>query len=296
MTEAGRRRAPRTQLLRAHPRLEAVSPEPGAFDEDAMYALLAEEPDAAAALLVDLAGAYDPVLRARARALAGRLAIRSARDARSWRRGVGQIVSRAGPHEGDLDVDASIERAGGRPRRAEDLVVRGWMAPDQATVLCIDRSGSMAGTQVLIAATAAAGVLLAAEGRTRAGVLAFGSEAVVLRRIDERRPVSVVVDDILSLRGHGVTDLGLALRTAAQELTGAGRSTRVAIVLSDVIATTGSDPRHAARGIDHVHVLGTSEAPESVAAGRALAKAGGGRHRVVTDLHSLAPALTALLT
>ena len=53
---------------------------------------------------------------------------------------------------------------------------------------------------------------------------------------------------------------------------------RIAIVMSDCLATTGGDPLAALSGIDHLHVLGTSAAPESVASGQALARRAGGRY------------------
>jgi Mg-chelatase subunit ChlD len=272
-----------------------VSPEVGQLDEDALDALFDADAAAAGQLLVDLVGAVDPVLRARARKLAGRLALRTARGTVARARGVGTVVSRVGA-EGDLDLDASIERAGGRPRDASTLVARTWAAPDQALMLCIDRSGSMRGVQVLVAATAAAAVLLAADGRSRAGVLAFGTDALVLRAPAVPRGVDAVVDDVLSLRGHGVTDLALGLTTAREELASSHRASRIAVVLSDCLATTGADPTTVLGGFDRVHVLGTSDDPASVAAGQRLARAGGGRHRVVTSLAELAPALTQLLS
>ncbi len=267
----------------------------GELDEDALDALFDADAEAAGQLLVDLVGAADPVLRARARRLAGRLALRTARGTVARARGVGTVVSRVGA-EGDLDLDASIERAGGRPRDPAELVARTWAAPDQALMLCIDRSGSMRGVQVLVAATAAAAVLLAAEGRSRAGVLAFGTDALVLRAPGSPRPVDAVVDDVLSLRGHGVTDVALGLTTASEELAADHRASRVAVVLSDCLATSGADPITVLGGFDRVHVLGTSDDAASVAAGRRLARAGGGRHRVVTGLGQLAPALTRLLS
>ena len=101
---------------------------------------------------------------------------------------------------------------------------------------------------------------------------------------------------MLALRGAGTTDLALALRTAARELAGApGGADRVALLLSDALATAGEDPLAAAAGIDRLHVLGTSPAADAVAAGRALAARGGGRYLPATSLESLAPAIAALL-
>src|SRR6185503_4479800 len=135
----------------------------------------------------------------------------------------------------------------------------------------IDHSGSMSGHSVALAAIAAAAVVLTRTDRTTTSVIAFAADALVLQAQGEIRRPEAVVDELLSLRGEGRTDLALALRTAAAQLRREPASERLAIVLSDCRATTGSDPLAAAAGLDRGHVLGTSDEPDSVAAGRALA-------------------------
>ena len=58
-----------------------------------------------------------------------------------------------------------------------------------------------------------------------------------------------VVNDVLRLRGNGVTDVGLALRTAAGQLRRSNAGRRLAVLLSDCRATTGGDPLPHAAGI-----------------------------------------------
>jgi hypothetical protein len=50
------------------------------------------------------------------------------------------------------------------------------------------------------------------------------------------------------------------------------------------------------RGVDRLHVLGTSREPDSLAAGRALARRGGGRHIVVLHPPEVAQAMSSLLS
>jgi hypothetical protein len=69
----------------------------------------------------------------------------------------------------------------------------------------------------------------------------------------------------------------------------------VAVLMSDCLATAGADPLMSLRGVDRLHVLGTSSEPDSLAAGRALARRGGGRHIVVLQPHDVARAMSSLL-
>jgi magnesium chelatase subunit D len=100
---------------------------------------------------------------------------------------------------------------------------------------------------------------------------------------------------VLALRGRGVTDLALGLRTARRQLERAGGTERLVLLLSDCLATAGDDPLQALVGIDRLHVLGTDAAPDSVQAGTSLARGGGGRYLQVTRPSALPGAISRLL-
>ena len=294
--EASRRTTSRHQLAANHEALEAVSPQVGELDEAAFEALYADDPDEALALLADLAVATDPVLRARARRLAAKVFVRMGRGGRAARRGLRRVVPEPGWQEGDVDLDRTLERAGGlRPRSGDDLVVRRWRAPERAVCLLVDRSGSMSGEAVALAAVAASSVVLAAGDRTDTSVVAFNRDAVVLQEQGRRRPPHEVVEDLLTLRGRGTTDVALALTAARRQLGRAPATEKVVVLLSDCLATAGADPLAAAGGIDRLHVLGTSDDPESVRAGQTLAQRTGGRYLRLADVAAVAPAMTSLL-
>jgi magnesium chelatase subunit D len=118
---------------------------------------------------------------------------------------------------------------------------------------------------------------------------------VVLRPLGSARPAGRLVEEVLSLRARGTTDLALALRAAARQLRRAEADERAALLLSDCLATAGGDPLAAVTGLGRVHVLGTSALPESVRAGTALARRGGGRYVRVASVSELAGAMTALV-
>ena len=182
--------------------------------------------------------------------------------------------------EGDLDLDLTLEVAGGRPRHADELIARRWGAPKRAVCLLVDHSGSMEGHAVGLAAMAAAAVVLTRTDTATTSVIAFAKDALVLQAQSEIRPP----------RGRARRRTALAARQrphrprprpsdrVAPAQSREPASERLAIVLSDCRPTAGTDPLAALPALDRVHVLGTSDAPDSVAAGRALAARARGRY------------------
>jgi Mg-chelatase subunit ChlD len=248
------------------------------------------------ALLADLGAATDPKLRAQARRLAARLFVRAGRLGAEPARGYRRLTPARAAGEGDLDLDLTFEVSGGRPRHADQLVARSWSAPRRALCLLVDHSGSMRGHAVGLAAMATAAVVLTRGDRHSTSVIAFAADALVLQAQGETRPPAALVDDLLSLRGKGRTDLSLALRTAARELSKAAAAERLAIVLSDCRPTAGGDPLEALAGLDRVDVLGTSDAPDSIAAARTLASRARGRYLPATRFVELQAGLVSLLS
>ena len=221
--------------------------------------------------------------------------IRMARQGAPARRGSRRLSSVRGV-EGDLELDRTLDRTGGlRPRHAEDFVVRRWGAAQRAVCLLVDRSGSMQGEAVAMAALAAAAVVIAGGEGSDCSVVAFSDRPIVLQSQGQRRPPDELVGELLTLRGLGTTDLGLALGAAASQLERAASPDRLAVLMSDCLATAGADPLASLRGVDRLHVLGTSVDTDSLSAGRALARRGGGRHDVVLHPYEVARAVSSLL-
>ncbi len=245
------------------------------LDESVVEESLAERPDETLALLGDLTGATDERLRALARALAGRVVLGIARADAERRRGIGRM--RTLPMDetgGDLDLDASIESlqlasATGVAPHAADLSVRTWARPEVAVCLVVDRSGSMSGARLAAAAIAAAAV--AERAPDDFSVLAFSDRVIVLKGQDQRRAAADVVDDVFRLRGHGPTDLALALRVAADQLSVSSAQRRRVILLSDCRPTQGTEPEVETGRLDEVWVIAPDDdADEAEAFARAV--------------------------
>jgi Mg-chelatase subunit ChlD len=204
------------------------------------------------------------------------------------------VVTRREPAGSDIDLDATLAARGAEPRwRAEHLHTRGWRSTGRAVVLLVDASGSVAGKKLATAVLTASALVQRMRPGDELGVIAFWSRAVVLRPLSADARIEALVDRLCDLRGGGTTDLELALRTAATQVSRSRASDRQVMLLSDGMATDSPDPVNAASALARVparlQVLALSGDGDAVASCAALAAAGGGR---VAALHrpSQAPA------
>ena len=295
MNEASKKTLSRRELSR-HPQFEQVSPEVGEIDEDAVDEAMDEDADAMLALLADLTGATDPKLRELAKRLAGRLFLEVSHRGPTRPRGIGKMALRPyRPDAGDLDLDASMDeivgaRAERRATDADALRVRGWVRPSTAISLLVDRSGSMGGKPLATSAMAAAA--MAWRSPADYSVIAFGKDVVVAKAQNSTKSGEQVVNDVLSLRGFGTTDLAGALRVAAEQLSRTNAGRRIAVVLSDCRATVEGDVEAAARALDEVVIL--APVGDDVEA-RALASRVGARVTVIDGPSDVPAALRTVL-
>jgi Mg-chelatase subunit ChlD len=236
-----------------------VSPELGELDELAVQDGLVDAPDEILGLLADLVGATDQRLRELARRLAARLFLDLARRGSSTRRGVSKIIEQPyRPDGGDLDIDASFDAiaeaaAAHAAVDADRLRVRSWSTPDTALCLLVDRSGSMGGKPLAAAAIAAAAVAL--RSPRDYSVLVFGKEVIAVKCQNAEASNKRVVSDVLSLRGHGTTDLAGALRASGEQLSRSTAARKIVILLSDCRATVEGDAIGAAMSLPEVVIV-----------------------------------------
>lgn len=236
-----------------------MSPDVGEIDEAVVEQGLVDDPDEMLALLADLTSAADQRLRDVARRLAARLFLDLARRGPTTKRKAGRISEQPyRPDGGDLDLDASFDviaeaRAAEAAVDAERLRIRSWGSPETALCLLVDRSGSMGGRPLATAAVAAAAVAM--RNPANYSVVAFGKETTLVKAQMTAVPADRVVTDVLSLRGHGTTDLAGALRAASAQLQRSGAPRQIAIVLSDCRSTVAGDVRAAAATLPEIVVV-----------------------------------------
>jgi Mg-chelatase subunit ChlD len=239
-----------------------------------------------------MAQATDANLARLARLLAGRLVLDLARTGQARSRGVGKLaVARADVAAGDLDIDASLDalvtaRAERRPPAIDELRATHWRKPGTAVCLLVDRSGSMDGERLASAALAAA--VCAWRAPAEFSVLAFGDRVVAIKELTQTKPAERVVAEVLALRGHGTTDVALALRAAHRQLAPSTATRKLTVLLSDAEVTTGGDPVPAARALDELVVLAPADQPEHA---QRLIESCGGRLATVGGPMSVLDAL-----
>ena len=289
----------RAELEARHPDLHRISPAVGDLDERAASEWAQEDPDAATALLADLAHATDARVRAAARRAALRIALRAPPGAprpsgRPW------LGTSADPDGADLDLDATLARLAITPRlRREDVRVRDWVRRGCAYVVLVDTSGSVGGARLAAGVLAAGAVATAMRPVDELAVVAFGADAFVLRPISSTAPPAAALDALLDLRGSGTTDVAHGLRAALGEAARAAAPRREILVLTDGLRTAGGDPlvvaATAGRVRSRLHVLALDDGPEAWDACRALAGAGGGRCAPLTSPGRAAAAIGEVL-
>jgi Mg-chelatase subunit ChlD len=265
--QAGKRTESRRDLQRKHDKLDEVSPEVGHLDEEAVERSLSEDPDETLAMLADLTGATDPKLRELARQLAGRIVVDLARRGSPRKRGIGKLqLQPLGDTGGDIDVDASIDglmsaRARGGVPDIDELKARAWSRPGTAFALVVDRSGSMGGDRLATAAVAAASVAWRAPEDH--SVLAFSNQVIVPKSQDGARPPEQVVQALLTLRGHGTTDVALALRAAREQLSRSRAVRKITILLSDCRHNVPGDVMPEATATEELVIIAPADDTEA---------------------------------
>lgn len=295
MVEQARRTVNRRSLER-NERFSDVSPEVGQVDIVAFDELMEEDPDQALTMLAAMAQATDVELARFAKQLASRLVLDVARLGPARSRGTGRLVRLpASVDRTDIDIDASMDaivtaRADRRPVALDELSASGWQRPSTALCLLVDRSGSMNGERLASAALAAAACSYRAPSEL--AVLAFSDRVIEIKGLQEKREIDKVVGDVLSLRGHGTTDVALALKAANRQLARSTAQRRVTVLLSDAEVTAGRDPIPMARALDELIILAPSDEARYA---EDLSRSAGGRLGLLDGPSSLVGTLRTVL-
>jgi Mg-chelatase subunit ChlD len=247
---------------------------------------------------VDHGGDPNPVdaaVLASVREIAAQLRLRPPAYYRRVRAPTGRRTPRPYRHQSDeLDLDRTIEVLLDDPHpSSEDLVVREAEVTRREVVLVVDASGSMRGERARIAA-AAVGALAGQLDEGELALIAFWSDAALLKPMSEPRRALDLVGDLLRIRASGLTNIAFPLQAARNELSAdPGRERRV-ILLSDCVHNAGPDPRDVAASLPRLDVLFDSGGESDGEMAHDLARRGRGQLHEVISTRQIAQALTAL--
>lgn len=231
-----------------------------------------------------------------AQRIARRLAIRRRpRDPRA-ERGAGKLASVPYRYRSDdIDLDRTIEILAERPVPEDtDIVVRERMRSRRAAVLIVDVSGSMRGEKVRIAAATVA-ALSADLADDQLALVAFWSDAALLKPLETRVAPSKLLDQLLRIPARGLTNVGFGLSVAHGELNRSSARRRTAVLLTDAVHNAGPDPREIARRFGELHVLCETDGEHDAPLAKDIARLGRGRYAPVATHRDVAPALNRLL-
>ncbi len=194
-----------------------------------------------------------------------------------------RVVSLAWPDDGDLDLDATVERP--RPWTPEDVRLTRRVAREADVVAVLDMSLSMTGEKIALVAVATAILRLKLE---HVAVVAFDTVPHILVRAGERVPLRELVRRVLEVPAQGYTNIEGGLVAGRQELARGRHPERVGMLFTDGVANVGHDPVRAAFRYPHLHVVHVGDHhPQGARACLAMARAGRGRiyrARVYGDL------------
>lgn len=117
----------------------------------------------------------------------------------------------------------------------------------------------------------------------------------VRERVRARRAY-LLLDEILSVRARGLTNLHLGLEVGLRELERATTTEQTAVLFSDGLHNLGEDPLPLAGKYRTLHVIGTTLEDAPVAACQELAAAGHGRSVFVRDPQDIPAAVSRCLS
>ena len=167
-------------------------------------------------------------------------------------------------------------------------------------VMILDTSGSMYG-RLLLNAALTTSVLAYNMEKEDYSIVLFNSTAMTLKRIDEKKSVTNIIDEILDSEAVGFTNIHIGLEKGLKELNKVRDITKnkFGILISDGNYNRGEDPLEIAKTYPKLHVIGMpadNDADRGIDTCRDLAKAGKGKFYAVEDYKEIPRALINLLS
>ncbi|MFX0047969.1 MAG: VWA domain-containing protein [Candidatus Hermodarchaeota archaeon] len=167
-------------------------------------------------------------------------------------------------------------------------------------VMILDTSGSMYG-KLLLNAALTTSVLAYNMEKESYGIILFNSTAMVLKKIDEKKPIITIIDEILDSEASGFTNINIGLEKGLKELNKIKEKTRhkFGILITDGNYNRGKKPIELAKKYPKLHVIGIpaeNDADRGIDTCREIAQVGQGKFFAVNDYKEIPRALIELLS
>jgi Mg-chelatase subunit ChlD len=167
-------------------------------------------------------------------------------------------------------------------------------------VMILDTSGSMYG-RLLLNAALTTSVLAYNMDKEDYSIVLFNSTAMTLKKIDEKKTIKNIIDEILDSEAVGFTNIHVGLNKGLNELNKVRDITKnkFGILISDGNYNRGDNPLNIARSFPKLHVIGIpadNDADRGINTCREIAKAGKGKFYAVKDYKEIPRALIELLS
>ncbi len=167
-------------------------------------------------------------------------------------------------------------------------------------VMILDTSGSMYG-KLLLNAALTTSVLAYNMEKESYGIVLFNSTAMVLKKIDKKKPVIKIIDEILDSEAVGFTNIHIGLEKGLKELNKIKEKTRhkSGILITDGNYNRGKNPFDLAKKYPKLHVIGIpaeNDAERGIDTCREIARVGQGKFFAVNNYKEIPRALIELLS
>ena len=167
-------------------------------------------------------------------------------------------------------------------------------------VLILDTSGSMYGKTLLNAALTTS-VLAYNMEKENYSIVLFNSTAMMMKKINEKKPIITIIDEILDSEAVGFTNITIGLEKGLNELKKVKENVKdqFGILITDGNYNRGSDPVEIAKKYPRLHVIGMpaqNDADRGINTCRNIAKSGHGKFYAVSDYKEIPRALINLLS
>lgn len=190
----------------------------------------------------------------------------------------------------EFDLDTSLEED---PTLQNLLVER--KEPRRAEVIvCIDTSLSMTGRKLALTAVALAVLALQLESEDFA-LIAFESEATLIKGLGEKVDVFTVLERFMEVPARGLTNIEAGMQMAEKQALAGKLAKKAVILMTDGRFTAGRNPEYLIPRLPRLHVVQTGNPWSSPRFCRSLARRGRGKHLRVAKLEHLPGALYALV-